>query len=113
MPASQLQTLLETILRTIRAHFWIEAALALIAALFAIALRHQKRLFKAPGCIMLSVGFLLDMLMPRAQPLEPWMHYWQAAALTLVLFGIIRLAVEAVLLAAHRGRTLWTRAGRT
>lgn len=102
MPASQLQTLLETILGTIRAHFWIEAALALIAALFAIALRRQKRMFKAPGFIMLSVGFLLDMLMPRAQPLEPWMHYWQAAALTLVLFGIIRLAVEAVLLAAHR-----------
>jgi membrane-bound metal-dependent hydrolase YbcI (DUF457 family) len=68
MPASQLQTLLETILGTIRAHFWIEAALALIAALFAIALRRQKRLFKAPGFIMLSVGLLLDMLMPRAQP---------------------------------------------
>ena len=46
--------------------------------------RRQKRLFKAPGFIMLSVGLLLDMLMPHRRPLEPWMHYWQAAALTLL-----------------------------
>ncbi len=93
----QYQSLLESFLRVVRAHFWIEAGLALIAALFAIALRRQKRLFKPSGFIMLSVGLLLDMLMPHTQPLELWMRYWRAAALTLVLFGVIQLAVETVL----------------
>jgi len=77
---------------------------ALTAALFAIALRRQKRLFKPSGFIMLSVGLLLDMLMPHAQPLEPWMRYWRAAAVTLVLFGVIRLLVETVLVTTHRRR---------
>ena len=76
--------------------------MALTAALFAIALRRQKRLFKPSGFIMLSVGLLLDMLMPHAQPLEPWMRYWRAAAVTLVLFGVIRLLVETVLVTTHR-----------
>src|SRR5208282_5126894 len=84
------------------AHFWIEAALALIAALFAIALRRQKRLFKPSGFIMLSVGLLLDMLMPHTQPIELWMRYWRAAALTLVLFGVIQLALETVLVTTRR-----------
>ena len=99
---AQYQSLLESFLHLVRAHFWIEAALALIAALFAIALRRQKRLFKAPGFILLSVGLLLDMLMPHTRPIEPWMHYWQAVALALVLVGIIRLATEAVLVVTHR-----------
>jgi hypothetical protein len=34
---AQYQSLLESFLHLVRAHFWIEAALALIAALFAIA----------------------------------------------------------------------------
>lgn len=96
------QSLLDSFLRVVRAHVWIEAAVALIAALFAIALRRQKRLFQPSGFIMLSVGLLLDMLMPHAQPLEPWMRYWRAAAVTLVLFGIIQLAVETVLVTTHR-----------
>jgi small-conductance mechanosensitive channel/CRP-like cAMP-binding protein len=99
------QSLLDSFLRVVRAHVWIEATLALTAALFAIALRRQKRLFKPSGFIMLSVGLLLDMLMPHAQPLEPWMRYWRAAAVTLVLFGIIRLLVETVLVTTHRRTT--------
>src|SRR5215469_11053371 len=99
------QSLLDSFLRVVRAHVWIEAAVALTAALFAIALRRQKRLFKPSGFIMLSVGLLLDMLMPHAQPLEPWMRYWRAVAMTLVLFGLIRLAVEAVLVTTHRRTT--------
>ena len=103
----QYQSLLESFLGVVRAHFWIEAGLALIAALFAIALRRQKRLFKSSGFIMLSVGLLLDMLMPHTQPtLELWMRYWRAAALTLVLLGAIRLAVETVLVTTRRRTAL-------
>jgi small-conductance mechanosensitive channel/CRP-like cAMP-binding protein len=96
------QSLLDSFLRLVRSHFWIEAALALIAALFAIALRRQKRLFKPSGFIMLSFGLLLDMLMPHAPQLEPWMLYWRAAAVTLVLFGTIQLLVETVQVTTHR-----------
>src|SRR5215469_4355640 len=96
------QSLLDSFLRAFRSHVWIEAAVALTAALFAIALRRQKRLFKPSGFILLSVGLLLDMLMPHAQPLEPWMLYWRAAAVTLVLFGVIQLLLETVQVTTHR-----------
>jgi hypothetical protein len=85
---AQYQHLLGSLLAQLRSQFWIEGCLALIAALFAVALRRQKRLFKAPGFIMLSVGLAFDMLTPYARSVESWMHYWQAAALTLVLFGV-------------------------
>ena len=77
--------------------------LALTNALFAIALRRHKRMFKPQGFIMLSVGLILDLMTPRAEPAGSLTIYWRAAALILVLFGVIRLVVETCVVAA-RGR---------
>ena len=66
MTPPPLQVLIEPYLGLIERHFWIEGSLALIAALIAIALRRQRRLFKAPGFIMLSVGLIIDMMSPQA-----------------------------------------------
>lgn len=100
-----LQTLLEPYLVRFESHFWIEGSLALIAALFAIALRRQTRLFKAPGFIMLAVGFIIDMMIPPTEGLSRWVHLEhgaRAVALLLVIFGLIRLAVEAFLVLRYK-----------
>jgi CRP-like cAMP-binding protein/small-conductance mechanosensitive channel len=97
-----LQILLEPYLGLIEKHFLIEGSLALIAALFAIALRRQRRLFKAPGFIMLAVGLIIDMMIPQAQEWRSWAHFGRAIALLLVTFGIIRLTVEAFLVLRYR-----------
>jgi len=102
MTPPPLQVLIEPYLRAIEAHFWIEGLLALIAALFAIALRRQRRLFKAPGFIMLSVGLIIDMMIPQTRAPEIWTHVGRAIALLLVAFGLIRLAVEAFLIVRRR-----------
>jgi small-conductance mechanosensitive channel len=100
--APPLQLLLEPYLAVIERHFWIEGSLALIAALFAIALRRQKRLYKAPGFIMLAVGLIIDMMIPQAQAWRSWAHFGRAIALLLVTFGIIRLIVETFLILRYR-----------
>ena len=102
MTPPPLQVLIEPYLGLIEAHFWIEGLLALIAALFAIALRRQRRLFKAPGFIMLAVGLIIDMMIPQAQELRSWAHVGRAIALLLVTFGLIRLVVEAFLIVRYR-----------
>src|SRR5271156_2606952 len=98
----QYQSLLESFLRLVRAHFWIEAGLALIAALFAIALRRQQRLFQPSGFIMLSVAFVLEVLKPHTQPRGLWRRAGRGAALSLVLFGVIQLALETVRVTTRR-----------
>src|SRR5208282_332227 len=98
-----LRTLLEPYFATFEAHFWLEGLLALVAALFAIALRRQKRLFKPPGFIMVALGLILDLTMPIAAGHEDLTLYWRATALTLVLSGLIRLTVESFVVSA-RGR---------
>ncbi len=98
-----LQTLLDPYFSRLEAHFWIEGLLALTIALFAIALRRQKRMFKPQGFIMLSIGLILDLMTPRAEPVRSLTVYWRAVALILVLFGVIRLVVETCVVAA-RGR---------
>lgn len=102
MTAPPLQVLIEPYLRRIEAHFLIEGALALIAALFAIALRRQTRLFKPIGFIMLALGLIIDMMIPQTAELRIWAHIGRAVALTLVVFGLIRLAVEAFLILRYR-----------
>jgi CRP-like cAMP-binding protein len=102
MTPPPLQVLLEPYLRLIEAHFWIEGSLALLAALFAIALRRQRRLFKAPGFIMLAVGLIIDLMIPQAQAFRSWAHVGRAIALLLVVLGLIRLAVEAFLIMRYR-----------
>ncbi len=102
MAPPPLQILLEPYLRIIEKHFWMEGSLALVAALFAIALRRQHRLFKAPGFIMLAVGLIIDMMIPQAQEWRSWAHFGRAVALLLVTFGLIRLAVEAFLILRYR-----------
>ena len=102
MTPPPLQVLIEPYLIRFESHFWIEGLLALVAALFAIALRRQQRLFKAPGFIMLSVGLISDMMMPQAAVLGSWAHVGRAIALLLVTFGLIRLAVEAFLILRYR-----------
>jgi small-conductance mechanosensitive channel/CRP-like cAMP-binding protein len=102
MTPPPLQVLIEPYLGLIERHFWIEGSLALIAALIAIALRRQRRLFKAPGFIMLSVGLIIDMMSPQAPRLQIWAHVSRALALLLVAFGLIRLAVEAFLILRRR-----------
>ncbi len=102
MTPPPLQLLIEPYLGLIEKHFWIEGLLALAAALFAIALRRQRRLFKAPGFIMLSVGLIIDMMIPLTPSLKFWAHVGRSVALLLVAFGLIRLAVEAFLIIRHR-----------
>jgi CRP-like cAMP-binding protein/small-conductance mechanosensitive channel len=102
MTAPPLQILLEPYLGLIEKHFWIEGLLALVAALFAIALRRQQRLFKAPGFIMLAVGLIIDMMIPQAQEWRSWAHVGRAIALLLVTFGLIRLLVETFLIIRYR-----------
>jgi CRP-like cAMP-binding protein len=97
-----LQTILEPYLAIIEKHFWIEGSVALIAALFAIALRRQQRLYKAPGFIMLAVGLIIDMMIPHAEELRSWAHFGRAIALLLVTFGLIRLAAETFLIIRYR-----------
>ncbi len=101
-PPPPLQVLLDPYLALIEKHFWIEGALALIAALFAIALRRQQRLYKAPGFIMLAVGLITDMMIPQAQAWRSWAHLGRAIALLLVTFGLIRLAVETFLILRYK-----------
>jgi len=102
MTPPPLQVIFEPYLRRIEAHFLIEGALALTAALFAIALRRQTRLFKATGFIMLAVGLIIDMMIPQTAELRIWAHIGRAVALTLVVFGLIRLAVETFLIVRYR-----------
>jgi small-conductance mechanosensitive channel/CRP-like cAMP-binding protein len=102
MTPPPLQVLIEPYLGLIEKHFWIEGSLALLAALFAIALRRQRRLFKAPGFIMLAVGLIIDMMSPQGPTLRSWAHIARALALLLVAFGLIRLAVEAFLIFRNR-----------
>jgi len=102
MTPPPLQILIEPYLRLIEAHFWIEGTLALVAALFAIALRRQQRLFKAPGFIMLALGLIVDLMIPQAPALRGWAHVGRAIALLLVMFGLIRLAAEAFLVLRYR-----------
>jgi CRP-like cAMP-binding protein/small-conductance mechanosensitive channel len=102
MTPPPLQVLIEPYLRLIEAHFLIEGLVALVAALFAIALRRQQRLFKPPGFIMLAVGLIIDMMIPQALALRNWSHVGRAVALLLVTFGLIRLAVEAFLILRYR-----------
>ena len=83
MTPPPLQVLLEPYLWIIESHFWIEGFVALIAALFAIALRRQRRLFKAPGFIMLALGLIIDMMIPRADEWRTWAHVGRAIALML------------------------------
>ncbi len=99
--STPLQTFLEPYFNAVEAHFLIEGLVALLAATIAIALRRQKRVFKPPGFIMLAVGLVLDLAVPRGLPTLTL--YWRAAALMLVLIGTIRLMVESVLVAV-RGR---------
>ncbi len=102
MTPPPLQILIEPYLGLIEKHFLIEGFLALAAALFAIALRRQRRLYKAPGFIMLAVGLIIDMVIPQAPGLGSWSHVGRAAALLLVAFGLIRLSVETVLILRYR-----------
>ena len=102
MPPPPLQILLEPYLGLIEKHFWIEGSLALIAALFAIALRRQQRLYKAPGFIMVAVGLIIDMMIPQAQEWRSWAHFGRAIALLLVTFGLIRLLVETFLILRYK-----------
>src|SRR6202790_5292632 len=102
MTPPPLQVLIEPYLGVIEAHFWIEGFLALVAALSAIALRRQRRLFKAPGFIMLAVGLIIDMMIPRAPGLQSWTPLGRAMALLLVMFGLIRLTVETFLILRYR-----------
>ena len=104
MTPPPLQVLIEPYLGLIEAHFWIEGSLALVAALFAIALRRQRRMFKAPGFIMLALGLIIDMMIPQARGYETWSHVGRAIALLLVAFGLIRLATEAFLIIRKRRR---------
>jgi CRP-like cAMP-binding protein len=97
-----LQVLLEPFLALIEKHFWIEGSVALIAALFAIALRRQRRLFKAPGFIMLAVGLIIDMMIPQAKEFKTWAHVGRAIALLLVAFALIRLVTETFLIIRFR-----------
>jgi small-conductance mechanosensitive channel/CRP-like cAMP-binding protein len=98
-----LRALLEPYFVAAESHFWIQGTLALVAALFAIALRRQKRLFKPPGFIMLALGLSLDLMSPRGGSYPELTAYWRAVALTLVLFGVLRLIVESFVVTA-RGR---------
>ena len=102
MTPPPLQVLIEPYLGLFEAHFWIEGSLALVAALFAIALRRQRRLFKAPGFIMLAIGLIIDMMIPRAPALQSWTHVGRAIALLLVTVGLIRLSVEGFLILRYR-----------
>jgi small-conductance mechanosensitive channel/CRP-like cAMP-binding protein len=102
MAPPPLQLLLEPYLAIVERHFWIEGSLALIAALFAIALRRQQRLYKAPGFIMLAVGLIIDMMIPQAQEWRSWAHFGRAIALLLVTFGLIRLLVETFLILRYK-----------
>jgi len=102
MTPPPLQLLLESYLAIIEKHFWIEGLLALVAALFAIALRRQTRIYKAPGFIMLAVGLIIDMMIPQAQEWRSWAHFGRAVALLLVTFGLIRLMVETFLIVRYR-----------
>ncbi len=102
MTPPPLQLLLEPYLAIVEKHFWMEGSLALIAALFAIALRRQQRLYKAPGFIMLAVGLIIDMMIPQAQEWRSWAHWGRAIALLLISFGAIRLLVETFLILRYK-----------
>jgi small-conductance mechanosensitive channel/CRP-like cAMP-binding protein len=102
MTPPPLQLLLEPYLAIVERHFWMEGSLALIAALFAIALRRQQRLYKAPGFIMLAVGLIIDMMIPQAQEWRSWAHWGRAIALLLISFGVIRLVVETFLILRYK-----------
>ena len=104
MTPPPLQLLLEPYLAIVEKHFWMEGSLALIAALFAIALRRQQRLYKAPGFIMLAVGLIIDMMIPQAQEWRSWAHWGRAIALLLISFGAIRLLVETFLILRYSAK---------
>jgi len=81
-----------------------EAILALGLVMLAVALRHRRREFSA--CSVLVALSLLADLLARSLNVSPSVAlYGRALALVLFLFGLIRLLLELLVLAARRGRT--------
>lgn len=74
----------------------LQGTLALAAALAAIAFRRRTRILSPPGFIILAVGLTAEMVLPRGATAPIWTPYGRAAAITLILCGIIRLGVESI-----------------
>jgi CRP-like cAMP-binding protein len=81
----------------------IEGMLALGAALAAVAFRRGTRFLTPSGFIMLALGLMLELMMPRKQP-NDWVLYTRAAAIALIWCGFIRLVVESLEALMRRNR---------
>ncbi len=80
-----------------------QGVVALAAALAAVAFRRGTRGLTPVGFIMLSMGMMLELMIPR-QGGADWSLYIRASAIALMLCGMIRLVVEGVeaLIRRHR-----------
>lgn len=92
-------------LRAVSPEFVIvaEATLTLGLAMLALALRHRRREFSA-SCLLVALSLLADLFARSLAGSPPIALYARALALVLFLFGLIRLLLEVVVLAARRGR---------
>jgi small-conductance mechanosensitive channel/CRP-like cAMP-binding protein len=80
-----------------------EVILAVALVLLAIALRRRRPEFSG-CCVLIALSLLVD-LFARSSTGKPTLAlYARALALVLFLFGLIRLALESMVLAARRGR---------
>ncbi|MGD0073719.1 MAG: mechanosensitive ion channel family protein [Candidatus Binataceae bacterium] len=78
-----------------------EAAVALVLAMLAVGLRRRRREFST-CCFLVALSLLADLLSHvTASPVA--LYLWALAQL-LFLFGLIRLLLELLVLAARRGR---------
>ena len=81
-----------------------EAILALGLAMLAVALRRRRPEFAACG-VLVGLSLLVDLCARAVTEYSPSIAlYVRAVALVLFLFGLIRLLVELLVLAARRGR---------
>jgi len=80
-----------------------QGVVALGAALAAVAFRRGTRGLTPVGFIMLSMGMMLELMVPREGGAD-WALYIRAGGIALMLCGLIRLVVESIeaLIRRHR-----------
>lgn len=81
----------------------LQAALAALVLLYALALRHRRGPMRAWPVAMVGVGLAVDLVTPLLEP-SRFDFIVDTAALILFLWGLIRIALELADAATHRGR---------